>query len=84
VQSELPYEERGSGEPVLLVPGTAFGPASWGEFRDQLSQRRRVLAYERRGFSAAAPEEPEDMWVHAEDARSILERADALPADVVG
>jgi pimeloyl-ACP methyl ester carboxylesterase len=84
VQSELPYEERGSGEPVLLVPGTAFSPASWGEFGDQLSQRRRVIAYERRGFSAAAPEQAEDMRVHAEDARSILERADALPADVVG
>jgi hypothetical protein len=44
VQSELPYEERGSGEPVLLVPGTAFGPASWGQFGDLLAARRRVIA----------------------------------------
>jgi pimeloyl-ACP methyl ester carboxylesterase len=43
-----------------------------------------VIAYERRGFTPAAPEPAEDMRVHAADARSVLERADALPADVVG
>jgi pimeloyl-ACP methyl ester carboxylesterase len=66
------------------VPGTAFGPASWGEFGDLLAARRRVLAYERRGFTLAAPEEAEDMRVHAEDASSILDRAGAVPADLVG
>jgi pimeloyl-ACP methyl ester carboxylesterase len=84
VLSELSYEERGSGEPVLLVPGTAFGPASWGEFGELLAARRRVIAYERRGFTSAAPEAAEDMRVHAQDAYSILERAGAMPADVVG
>jgi pimeloyl-ACP methyl ester carboxylesterase len=84
VRSELPYEERASGEPVLLVPGTAFGPASWGEFGELLAARRRVITYERRGFTTAAPEAAEDMRVHAEDARSILDRAGAIPADVVG
>ncbi|MQA76511.1 MAG: alpha/beta fold hydrolase [Solirubrobacterales bacterium] len=84
MHTELPYEERGSGEPVPLVPGTAFGPASWGEFGELLARRRRAIAYGRRGFSGAAPEEAEDMRVHAEDARSILERAQALPAEVVG
>jgi 3-oxoadipate enol-lactonase len=43
-----------------------------------------VIAYERRGFTPAAPEQAEDMRIHAADARSVLERADALPADVVG
>jgi 3-oxoadipate enol-lactonase len=84
VRSELPYEERGSGEPVLLVPGTGFGPASWGEFGDLVAQRRRVIAYDRRGFTAAAPEPAENMREHAADARSVLERAEAVPADVVG
>ena len=84
MQSDLPYEERGSGDPVMLVPGTGFGPASWGEFADLLSARRRVIAYERRGFGSAAPEEAKDMRVHAADADSILERTGGLPADVVG
>jgi pimeloyl-ACP methyl ester carboxylesterase len=84
VRSELPYEERGSGEPVLLVPGTGFGSASWGQFGEQLARRRRVIAYERRGFTSTAREEADDVRVHAEDARSILDRAGAMPADVVG
>jgi pimeloyl-ACP methyl ester carboxylesterase len=68
----------------LLVPGTGFGPANWGEFGDQLASRRRTIAYGRRGFTSAAPEPAEDMRVHASDAQSVLERADAVPADVVG
>jgi pimeloyl-ACP methyl ester carboxylesterase len=80
----LPYEERGRGAPVLLIPGTGFGTASWGEFGELLAARRRVISYERRGFTPAAPEPAADMRVHAADACSVLERAGALPADVVG
>jgi pimeloyl-ACP methyl ester carboxylesterase len=82
--TELPYEQLGRGAPVLLVPGTGFGTASWGDFRSLLAARRRVIAYERRGFTPAAPEPAEDMRVHAADARWVLERAGALSADVVG
>jgi pimeloyl-ACP methyl ester carboxylesterase len=82
--SQLPYVERGEGAAVLLIPGTGFGADAWGEFGDLLAKRRRVLAYERRGFSAAAPEPAANMRVHAEDARTILERACAAPADIVG
>jgi pimeloyl-ACP methyl ester carboxylesterase len=81
---ELPYEERGAGDPALLVPGTGFGIDSWGEFGTLLAARRRVIAYERRGFTSAAPEPAKDITVHAADARSVLERAEAEPADVVG
>ncbi len=80
----LPFEARGEGDPVLLIPGTGFGAGTWGEFGDLLAQRRRVIAYDRRGFTTAAPEPAPDMRVHAGDARSILEQAGALPADVVG
>jgi pimeloyl-ACP methyl ester carboxylesterase len=80
----LPFEARGEGDAVLLIPGTGFGADTWGEFGNLLVQRRRVIAYDRRGFTSAAPEPAADMRVHAEDARSILERAGALPADVVG
>jgi pimeloyl-ACP methyl ester carboxylesterase len=43
-----------------------------------------VIAYDRRGFTAAAPEPAGSMREHAADARSVLARAEALPADVVG
>jgi pimeloyl-ACP methyl ester carboxylesterase len=81
---QLPYEERGRSEPVLIIPGTGFGTASWGDFGELLAARRRVIIYERRGFTPATPEPAEDMRAHAADARSVLERAGTLPADVVG
>jgi pimeloyl-ACP methyl ester carboxylesterase len=81
---ELPFSERGEGQPVLLIPGTGFGIDSWGEFGTQLATRRRVIAYVRRGFTSAAPEPANDMTVHGADAHSVLQRAEAEPADVVG
>jgi pimeloyl-ACP methyl ester carboxylesterase len=69
---------------VLLIPGTGFGARTWGEFGDLLAECRRVIVYDRRGFTAAAPEPAEDMRVNADDANSVLGRAGGLPADVVG
>jgi 3-oxoadipate enol-lactonase len=43
-----------------------------------------VISYDRRGFTSAAPEPAVDMRINAEDAHSIVERAGALPADIVG
>jgi pimeloyl-ACP methyl ester carboxylesterase len=43
-----------------------------------------VITYERRGFTPAAPEPADDMGVHAEDALSVLDRAGARTADIVG
>src|SRR5438477_499134 len=80
----LAYEVHGEGEPVLLIPGTGFGASTWGEFGEMLATRRRVIAYGRRGFTAAAPEPAENMVVHADDARSVLDRAGVESADVVG
>jgi pimeloyl-ACP methyl ester carboxylesterase len=80
----LPYQERGQGAPVLLIPGTGFGAGSWGEFGDLLAVRCRVIAYDRRGFTPAAPAPAADMRRNAADASSILERAGAMPADIVG
>jgi pimeloyl-ACP methyl ester carboxylesterase len=83
-ESALPFEERGGGEPVLLIPGTGFGPRSWGEFGDLLAARRRVITYDRRGFTPAAPEPAEDMRMNADDAASVLRRAGAIPSGIVG
>ena len=81
---QLPYEELGQGEPTLLVTGSGFGPRSWGEFGRLLAARRRVISYDRRGFTPAAPEPAKHMRVNAHDAESVLRRAEAVPAHVVG
>jgi pimeloyl-ACP methyl ester carboxylesterase len=69
---------------VLLIPGTGFGAGTWGRFGELVATRGRAIAYGRRGFTPAAPEPAEDMRVHGDDARRVLERAEAGPADVVG
>jgi pimeloyl-ACP methyl ester carboxylesterase len=81
---ELPFTEHGAGDPVLLRPGTGFPASARDRFEHLLATRHRVITYERRGFTATAPQPAENIQVHAEDAVSILRRADAAPADVIG
>ena len=69
---------------MLLIQGTGFGAGMWGAFGDQLAAHRRVIAYDRRGFTPDGAEYPDDMRVNADDAESVLRRAGAESADVVG
>jgi pimeloyl-ACP methyl ester carboxylesterase len=81
---ELPFTEHGIGDPVLLIPGTGFPASAWDRFEQLLAADHRVISYERRGFTGAAPQPAENIGAHAEDAVSILRRANAIPADVIG
>jgi pimeloyl-ACP methyl ester carboxylesterase len=81
---ELPFTEHGAGDPVLLIPGTGFPASAWDRFGQLLAAHHRVISYERRGFTAAAPQPADHIRAHAEDAASILRRADAVPADLIG
>jgi 2-(acetamidomethylene)succinate hydrolase len=54
---ELTYDERGAGEAVVLVHGTASTRAIWNEVRDELGDSFRTIAYDRRGYGdSGAPE----------------------------
>jgi pimeloyl-ACP methyl ester carboxylesterase len=39
---QLAYEERGAGEPLVLIHGTGFQIELWRSSRDDLSARHRV------------------------------------------
>src|SRR5215204_639984 len=58
--TELEYEERGAGEPVLLIHGgflaDAFAPVL---AEPALTDRYRVISYHRRGFAGSARPEGE-------------------------
>lgn len=43
-----------------------------------------VIAYDRRGFTQAAPDPAPSMRVNADDAAALLEHLDAVPAHVLG
>ena len=84
--AELEYEERGSGEPVLLIHGgilaDAFAPLL---AESTLTDRFRVISYHRRGFAGSTRAEGEvSMARQAADARALLAHLGIGQAHVVG
>ncbi len=67
-------DDLGTGDPVLLVHGVAFGPSAFARTAEALAPHARVLVVHRRGYgrSAAWPGggRPED---HAEDLLGLLD-----------
>jgi len=84
--AELEYEERGTGEPVLLIHGSlladAFAPVL---AEPALTERYHVITYHRRGFAGSArPEGEVSIARQAADARSVLAHLGITQAHVVG
>jgi pimeloyl-ACP methyl ester carboxylesterase len=80
---ELAYEERGGGDPVLLIHGT--GGNIWDPLPDMLaSAGHRVIDYDRRGFGNSRQPPIKDPPRHTLDAAALLEALNAAPAIVVG
>ncbi|WP_406430251.1 alpha/beta fold hydrolase [Streptomyces sp. NBC_00631] len=66
---DLACEERGSGEPLLLIHGTGAQAATWGRTVDDLAAAgHRVIAYDRRGYGASAHPPVRDHRRHVADA----------------
>jgi pimeloyl-ACP methyl ester carboxylesterase len=79
----LAYEERGSGESVLLIHGT--GGSVWEPLPDQLAAAgHRAIYYDRRGFGTSECPPIKDPPRHTRDSAALLEALDAAPAIVVG
>ena len=53
---QLHVARRGSGDPLLLIPGLAATSGFWGEpFLDALAANLHVIAYDHRGIGASSP-----------------------------
>ncbi len=81
---ELAYEERGSGDPLVLVHGTGPQIEFWEPAFDDLSARHRVIAYDRRGYGRSKHRPVRDYQRHVADAIELIERVVGGPAVVVG
>jgi uncharacterized protein (TIGR02118 family) len=84
--TELEYEERGAGEPVLLIHGgilaDAFAPLL---AESALTDRYRLISYHRRGFAGSAePEGEVSIARQAADAQAVLAHLGIAQAHVVG
>jgi len=76
----LHYEERGAGEPLLLLHGFGMcGPGDWGPIADDLARDNRVILVDLRGHGwSTNPSGEFTMRQSAEDVRALL---DALKID---
>jgi 3-oxoadipate enol-lactonase len=82
---ELHYEERGSGAPLLLVPGIPAIASDWAPLAEPLSRSRRVIAYDNRGSGATTVTPPPYSCAQlAADAIALLDALEIERADVFG
>jgi pimeloyl-ACP methyl ester carboxylesterase len=82
--TELYYEERGSGPPLLLMHGTGAYADLWTPVMDGLARSYRVIAYDRRGHGRSSAVAARHIAEHAADAAALLQMLDAAPATIVG
>lgn len=87
-KSRIYYEEAGSGDPLLLLPGITDSIAKHQLLRDSLAQRFRVIAADLPGSGRSGPQ-PRRYHVgyYEEDAHAfvaLLKERDAVPAHLVG
>ncbi|MEU8205742.1 alpha/beta hydrolase [Streptosporangium sp. NPDC049046] len=84
----LHYEVRGSGPPLLLIPGGAGDAASYDGIADELAGDHTVVSYDPRGLSRSPLDDPQAVQrvdQHADDAFRLLDLLSPdAPVRVVG
>jgi pimeloyl-ACP methyl ester carboxylesterase len=83
----LAVEERGSGDPVVFVHGTATGRAVWRETLNALGDGVRGIVYDRRAYGESGAPEPyggTTVGEQADDLAQLIRALDAAPALLVG
>jgi pimeloyl-ACP methyl ester carboxylesterase len=81
------FEERGSGRPLLLVPGTGGHTGAVAGVAERLATSHRAISYDRRGHSRTSgdPGKPAGyLRRHVADAAALLRALRAEPAIVFG
>ena len=85
--ARLYYEMRGSGPPLLFIPGADGDAEVFSRPAELLKEEFTVLNYDRRGYSRSLrPDHYAGTTVieHADDAAALLEVLDLAPATVWG
>ena len=79
--------EKGEGEPLVFVHGSASDVRTWSQQFGVFSNNYRTIAYSRRYHVPNAPiptDARDPIQVHVEDLASLIKVMDAGPAHVVG
>src|SRR5258708_36292562 len=84
---EMDYERKGSGEPLLLVPGLLFGAEHWRPQLDVLASDDDVIAVDLRGqYHTTTTEEQAgyDMWNQMEAVYGLIQALGIAPTHYAG
>ena len=85
--SELHYERRGQGPPLLLIQGMGANGTHWGEpFPAELERDFELILYDHRGIGRSAPLEGGAVTIPglAGDALALLDALEVGAAHVLG
>ncbi len=82
----LHLRQRGSGPVALLIHGFPLDSTMWIQQLDALSDLRRCIAVDLRGFGMSSPVtgDPLTMEQHADDLAGVLDLVSQEQADVIG
>lgn len=85
-ETDLFYEEAGSGPPLLLVPGFASGAWSWAWQMPELSRYFRVIVFDPRGVSRSTLGEGASAVIEkiADDLEGLIKNLHLTSAYVMG
>jgi pimeloyl-ACP methyl ester carboxylesterase len=82
---KIAWEERGSGQPLLLIQGLGYARWSWEPIVPRLAEHYRVLFFDNRGIGESdKPDGPYTARVMADDALQVLDEAGVDRAHVLG
>lgn len=87
VLSDLHHNVRGSGPPVLFIPGASGDAGHFTRTAEQLADEFTTVSYDRRGCSRRAPlrdGEVMSIAAQADDAAALIEELGLAPAIVFG
>jgi len=83
----LEYKEKGTGEPLVFVHGSASDLRTWSHQQDIFKEHYRTIAYSRRYHwpNASIPDDADYVMTdHVDDLEELLRTFDATPAHLVG
>jgi pimeloyl-ACP methyl ester carboxylesterase len=83
---DLYYEVRGTGQPLLLIPGGGGDGAAYSLIADILCDEFKVITYDRRANARSTMNEPQNFEIsqQSRDAVAVLQAVDETSVFVLG
>lgn len=82
--ARLVYEEKGHGEPVILLHAHSVDRRMWDDQFEALAKRFRVIRYDKRGYGESDMPQEGVEFTHAEDLHQFMQALGIPKAHLVG